>query len=146
MRTFAAAAIAATSSAFEVMAVPDFVAGFMYGMTGANHLTEIEACYQGGEKILTDSKVAIADFKAGQYFAGLTEAGTVWNEVGSSMTTCKGMDADIAAIEAWATIFTHPTELASTVAKHWLFHGSTIKADLASEGTDWAAGDYFKAG
>jgi len=27
----------------------DFVAGFMYGMTGDNHLTEIEACFQGSE-------------------------------------------------------------------------------------------------
>ena len=29
----------------DAMTVPDFVAGFVYGMTGDNHLTEIEACY-----------------------------------------------------------------------------------------------------
>jgi len=29
----------------SVTAGADFVAGFMYGMTGDNHLTEIEACY-----------------------------------------------------------------------------------------------------
>ena len=45
MKTFAAAAIAASASAFDAMAVPDFIAGFMYGMTGDNHLAEIEACY-----------------------------------------------------------------------------------------------------
>lgn len=49
MRTFAAAAIAASASAFDAMAVPDWIAGFMYGMTGDNNLTEIEACFQGGE-------------------------------------------------------------------------------------------------
>jgi len=27
------------------MAVPDFVAGFIYGMTGDNDLVEIEACW-----------------------------------------------------------------------------------------------------
>ena len=32
----------------DLMAVPDFVAGFMYGMTGNNHLTEIESCFKGG--------------------------------------------------------------------------------------------------
>ena len=32
----------------DAMAVPDFVAGFVYGMTGDNQLTEIEACYEGG--------------------------------------------------------------------------------------------------
>ena len=56
------------------------------------------------------------------------------------------MDADIASIEAWAQIFTNPTELASTVAKRWLFHGSQIKADIAQEETDWSAGSYFDAG
>ena len=56
MRTFAAAAvIAAYASAFDVMAAPDFVAGFIYGMTGDNHLTEIEACYTGGEQIVKDT-------------------------------------------------------------------------------------------
>ena len=33
----------------SAMAIPDFVAGFVFGMTGDNKLTEIEACYQGGE-------------------------------------------------------------------------------------------------
>ena len=32
----------------DLMAVPDFVAGFMYGMTGNNHLDEIESCFKGG--------------------------------------------------------------------------------------------------
>ena len=146
MKTFAAAIIAASASAFDAMAVPDFVAGFMYGMTGDNHLAEIEACYQGGEQIVSDSQTAIADFETGNWFQGIKDAGTVWNEVGSAMTTCEGMDDDVAAIEAWAKIFTEPTTLASTVAKHWLFHGSQIKADLAKEEADWSAGSYFDAG
>ena len=145
MKTFAAAVVAATAHA-DVMAVPDFIAGFMYGMTGDNHLAEIEACYQGGEQIVTDSQVAIADFESGNYFKGIQDAGKAWNEVSSAMTTCQGMDDDVAAIEAWAQIFTHPTELSKTVAKHWLMHGSQIKADIAKEETDWSAGNYFDAG
>merc|ERR1712218_376511 len=86
-------------------------------MTGDNHLTEIEACYQGGEQIVTDSQTAISDFTSGNFFKGIKDAGTVWNEVGGAMTTCKGMDDDISAIESWATIFTEPTKLASTVGK-----------------------------
>jgi hypothetical protein len=62
------------------------------------------------------------------------------------MTTCEGMGDDVAAIEAWAQIFTEPTTLASTVAKHWLFHGSQIKADIAQEEADWSAASYFNAG
>lgn len=33
---------------FDPMATPDFIAGLIYGFTGDNHLTEIEACYTGG--------------------------------------------------------------------------------------------------
>lgn len=147
MKSFAAAAIAAsTASAFDAMAVPDFVAGFVYGMTGDNHLTEIEACYQGGEQIVTDTKTALGDFTSGDFFKGIKDAGTAWNEVGSAMTTCKGMDEDIAAIEAWAQIFTEPTKLAKTVGKRWLLHGRTIKKDIAQEESDWSAGNYFDAG
>jgi hypothetical protein len=36
------------------------------------------------------------------------------------------MDADIAAIEAWAQIFKNPTELAATITKRYLFHKAEI--------------------
>ena len=147
MKNFAAAAIfAASASAFDAMAVPDFIAGFMYGMTGDNHLTEIEACYQGGSQVVTDAQKAVQDFKQGDWFKGIRDAGTAWNEIGAAMTTCQGMDDDIAAIEAWAQIFTEPAQLSETVAKNWLFHGRQIKKDIAKEEADWAAGDYFTAG
>ena len=103
MKTFAAAAvIAASASAFDVLAVPEFLAGFIYSMTGEDHLVEIEACYQGGELIVEDTETALADFKAGNYFHGIKDAGVVWNELGSALTTCQGMGDDIASIEAWA--------------------------------------------
>jgi len=53
------------------------------------------------------------------------------------MTTCQGMDDDIAAIQAWAQIFTQPTLLSKTVAKNWLLHGNIIKVDIANEELDW---------
>ena len=43
MRTaFATAAIVATTSALDVKAVPDWIAGFIFGLTGDNNMTEIE--------------------------------------------------------------------------------------------------------
>jgi hypothetical protein len=35
------------NSGFDPLAVPDFVAGMIYGFTGDNQLTEIEACFNG---------------------------------------------------------------------------------------------------
>jgi len=146
MKTFAAAAIAASATAFDAKSVPEFIAGFMFGMTGDNNLTEIEACYQGGDQIVKDSQTAIGDFKSGKYFQGIKDAGTVWNELHSAMSTCQGMSDDVAEIEAWAQIFTQPTTLASTVAKNWLFHSKKIKADISQEESDWSSQNYFSAG
>ena len=56
------------------------------------------------------------------------------------------MGGDIDAIENWAKIFEEPKELSETLAKNWLLHRKTIKADLAAEQSDWATGSYFQAG
>jgi hypothetical protein len=32
-----------------LMMVPDFIAGFFYGFTEVNNLTEIESCYNGAK-------------------------------------------------------------------------------------------------
>lgn len=34
-----------TIANFDALAIPDFTAGFIYGMTGDNDLEEIEACW-----------------------------------------------------------------------------------------------------
>lgn len=41
------------------------LAGFIYGMTSQNHLTELESCYTGGAHMEQELVTAIADFKAG---------------------------------------------------------------------------------
>ena len=56
------------------------------------------------------------------------------------------MDEDIAAIESWAQIFTDPAKLSATLAKHYAFHKSEIKADITTLETDWDASSYFQAG
>ena len=89
-----------------MMAVPDFVAGFLLGMTGDNQLTKIEACYQGGDRVLMYTKPALSDFMSGHFFKDIKAAGVVWNKLSSSMHTCKGISDDVTVVEAWAKIFT----------------------------------------
>jgi hypothetical protein len=48
---FATALVAATASALDAKAVPDYLAGFVYGFTGDNHLTEFEACYSSSHDL-----------------------------------------------------------------------------------------------
>ena len=117
----------------DAMTVPDFVAGFVYGMTGDNHLTEIEACYQGGTEVVDDVQMAVSKIESGSYITGFAEIGKIIHEFPATLTTCKNMDDDIAAIESWATIFTEPEKLGETLSKNWLLHRKTIKDDLSKE-------------
>ena len=130
----------------DAVAVPDFIAGFIYGMTGDNHLSEIEACYNGSEDLVGDVQSAVKLIEAGDYVKGFAEIGLVVSKFPQTLSTCQNMDDDIAAIESWATIFTEPEQLTKTLSKNWLLHRRTIKEDIANEQSDWAAANYFQAG
>lgn len=138
-----------TTVGFSAMAVPDFVAGFIYGMTGDNDLTEIEACWQGSEEMYGEVEKAIADFKKGGWdniTQGCLELSLALLQFPQALNTCEGMDDDIAAIEAWGQIFTDPAKLTADVTKRWLLHKKAIKADAALTEADWKTGNYFQAG
>ena len=128
------------------MAIPDFVAGFVYGMTGDNNLTEIEACFQGGELMEEEIKTGIADIKHGGTDYDIQAAlqfALAATQIPVALNTCKNMDDDIKAIEDWASVFTNPTELAAKLAKHYAIHQKQIKADIATLETDWDSAKYF---
>jgi len=46
------------------------LAGFVYGLTGDNDLTEIEACFTGGEETLDKFRAALAELEAGHMVSG----------------------------------------------------------------------------
>ena len=88
-----------------VNAGADFLAGFMFGMTGDNNLTEIEACYQGGDLMVTEIKSGIADIKKGGWDNDTQAAlqfGLAALQIPQALNTCESMDEDIQAIEQWA--------------------------------------------
>ena len=131
------------------MATADFVAGFVYGMTGDNQLTEIEACFQGGDLMYQEIDTGIADIKKGGWNNDVQAAlqfGLAILQIPQALNTCENMDQDIAAIESWAQIFTDPAKLSTTLAKHYAFHKSEIKADISTLESDWAAKEFFTAG
>jgi len=115
-------------------------------MTGDNHLTEIESCYNGSTNVVKDVETAITKINYGYYITGFTEIGLIIKKFPKALTSCKNLNDDIADIESWATIFTQPKELAETLSKNWLLQRRTIKEYLTNESTDWASGNYFQAG
>lgn len=55
----------------DLLALPDFAAGFMYGMVGDNHLAEMEACYAGVTPLMTYAEAAFKDIEAFHIFAAM---------------------------------------------------------------------------
>ena len=49
---------------FDIKAVPDFAAGFLYGMVGDNHLDEFETCFQSSEQLMPYMNGFINDLEA----------------------------------------------------------------------------------
>jgi hypothetical protein len=131
------------------MAIPDLVAGLVYGLTGDNQLTEIEACYQGGEIMEQEIVTGINDIKKGGWdndTQAALEFGLAVLQLPQALNTCENMGDDIAAIESWASIFTNPAELAATLSKHYILHKKEINADISAVTTEWDAQEYFKTG
>ena len=138
-----------TPTNFDVMAVPDFVAGFVFGMTADNHLSEIEACMTDGELMVDEIESGIASFKKGGKKAdihAIIELGLAVVQIPKALKTCKSMGDNISAIESWAAIFEEPKVLAKTVGKHYLFHGMQMKSDIISIKSDWESANFFKSG
>ena len=133
----------------SALAIPDFVAGFVYGLTGDNNLQEIEACYQGGEVMATEIEAGIADIKIGgtdhDIQAGLQFA-LAATQIPVALNTCEGMTDDINAIEQWASIFKDPAKLAQKLALHYARHKSEIQGDISTLESDWDTQKYFDAG
>jgi hypothetical protein len=129
-----------SSVEITAMAIPDFVAGFVYGMTGENDLTEIEYCFQGGELVAQEIEQGIADIKVGgtdHDIQAALEFALAATQIPIALNTCKGMDDDIQAIEDWASIFKNPTELASHLAFNYARHKKAITTDISTLTSDW---------
>jgi len=53
----------------------------IYGFTGDNELPEIEACYTGGEEIITDSQKLLDELKAKDWVRATTTGFRLNNEI-----------------------------------------------------------------
>jgi hypothetical protein len=114
-------------------AVPDFTAGLIYGFTGDNNLDELRTCMTDVDPLIKDAQIALADIKSGKVIAGLESFGDIVWLLPDAVSSCTGVDEDIATIMEWADIFKHPIALTEAVSKNWLFHGTEIKASIDEE-------------
>lgn len=132
---YATAGLFAAASAVEIdpLSVPDFIAGFMFGLTGDNHLAEIEKCYSGGSTLVDDAQAALTDIKSGKFINGIQDFGKIIWDLPDALADCQNVQSDLQKIEDWAGVFRDPLALTKEVSKNWLFHGVKVKEDIAKE-------------
>lgn len=53
------------SIAKDILAVPEFVAGLLFGITSDSNLPEIQTCYEGGELVITKVQQIMANLEDG---------------------------------------------------------------------------------
>ena len=123
-----------------------FVGGLLEGMVGDNHLTEISTCFTDGEATVTDVEAIVKAVEAGHWFKAAEDVKTTVTAFHTALTACESMGDDLKAVEQWASIFTHKTDLISTVTKHMIFHKSEIMGDINTIKVDWSGAEYYQAG
>lgn len=131
---------------FTITEIPDFVAGLLYGWTGDNNLTELEACWTSDLPIMDDFRTSLVDLAGGNIIKAVKQFEKAIFNLQTAMVPCHQMQDDIAAIDAWAAMFKEPAHLLEVVGTHWELHKRGIKKDIALDKEEFAAGEYFKAG
>lgn len=81
--------LSAFPSSSELMMVPDFVAGLFYGFTNENHLTEIEACYEGAKLDVSLFDNALKDLEAGEIIRAAKALSKAMSDLSADITACK---------------------------------------------------------
>lgn len=122
------------------------MAGLIYGLTGENHLDELETCLKVSDDLVNEAKKIIGEFSAKEVIHAIEDIGTLASMLPPALTTCKDMDEDIAKIEAWAQIWTHPAHLLERVGKNWILYHFQLHHDMKAISADWKNGDYFMSG
>lgn len=130
----------------SVKSVPDFIAGFLYGWTGDNHLTEVEACYTSDLPIVHDLRKAGDELINMHILKSIELFEKAVFNLQVAMEPCHNMQDDIDALKAWSAEFKEPAHLLENVSVHWELHKHAIKSDVETTETDWASGEYFKSG
>ena len=129
------------------MAIPDYVAGLVYGLTGDNQLDEFEKCFTASDEIKAMGVQIYNEFAGDEIIQAFEDIGNLASMIPPLMTTCStDLQDDLNEISEWAAIFKHPGDLLERVGKNWLVYHFQIHSDFKDIQSDWLSGDYFGAG
>ena len=88
-----------------VRAPYEFAAGFVFGFTEDNHLTEMELCYHEDSSSFKYVEKAFASLVDGDHVAFIADLAKFAEALPTDLADCKAAKIDVTAIESWAQIF-----------------------------------------
>jgi hypothetical protein len=137
----------ATYGNFTAMAIPDYLAGLVFGLTGDNQLEEFEKCFSSSSDLEKMGEQVYHDFAAGEIIHAFEDLGTLASMIPPLTTTCSSdLKDDIKEIGQWAEVFHHPGKLIERVAKNLVLYHFQINHDFAKISSDWKSEDFFGSG
>lgn len=124
-----------------------FAGGVVYGLVGANDLSEIEAC---SHEVYDDGYLVYEglwlNFWAHRYRALIHAMFKEEKGICITSHSCLNMQDDINAIIDWGQIFTDRQKLVSKVTRNFLLHRKKVMSDISIAKNEWSQGLYFGAG
>ena len=143
------AVMMASQYAINIEQAEEFLGGIIMGLIQKDDLKAIETCLKDGETVEKEVNEAITDFMKGDLddiLAGITVLGNLIQELPQDLGDCEAIQGDITRIEKWASIFSDPKKLMTTVVENLIKHYGSIFSDIDKTSGDIAKADYFSAG
>eukprot|EP00352_Strombidinopsis_acuminata_P009243 CAMPEP_0176376836 /NCGR_PEP_ID=MMETSP0126-20121128/28465_1 /TAXON_ID=141414 ORGANISM="Strombidinopsis acuminatum, Strain SPMC142" /NCGR_SAMPLE_ID=MMETSP0126 /ASSEMBLY_ACC=CAM_ASM_000229 /LENGTH=175 /DNA_ID=CAMNT_0017738429 /DNA_START=13 /DNA_END=540 /DNA_ORIENTATION=+ len=136
-------------TAFQAKAIPEVLAGLVYGITHHDDLEEIQACMGDSSAIYKDIEQELLLLHGG--FAEIIKAvhlgiSIIKSDIPEVLHDCENMGDDLAAIGVWASEFKQPVALAKHVFRQVLGHWGEIQTDIGELKSDWEFANYFMFG
>ena len=123
-------------------AMPDFVTGFIFGLTNHNH-TNISDCYQAPSPDLLSYEVqtGVNALNQGKELKHFVTAGAAFGmfiqSFESTLTTCDGLQDDLDWINKWSAILNDPETLGWTITENSVTYKASILVDRNFLLIDW---------
>ena len=151
MKTFALAALAAAASATTWEDDVAIVAGVIYGITEADHLTELQGCLKENAIFAKDLGTAIEEFMhvdgdMRNLIVAFRLIGNVLHHMPEDIQYCKNVGADWGTFVAWCDEFLKPIGLIETIAYNAIHNPIKVAEGVMKAKKDWNSGNYFTFG
>jgi hypothetical protein len=132
---------------FGQAAVPEFMAGFMFGMTGVqDNWNELKTCFQNTHQFYQELGNAWSHYKQEDYYEASEDMATIFEMLPSETTHCTDLIGFTTSVLAWGRIWKSKHELTELVGQNYAIHEDGIKTAIMAAERDCAAQRFFDCG